>query len=228
MINISMLEEDLNRDGYSLIKNYRTPIECDEIKELFEKESLFRKVVSMERYRFGKGDYKYFHYPLPKAIEKIKQEIYPYLVNIANHWMLILKKDIVYPNSLDDFTKQCKEVNQTLPTALILRYERGGFNTLHQDIYGKIFFPFQIVLCLSKVNQDFSGGEFVITESQYRAQSRAKVISADKGDLLVITTNFRPILGKKGYSMSTVKHGVSTIHAGERFSLGIIFHDAVS
>jgi len=182
----------------------------------------------MERYRFGLGEYKYFQYPLTDLITEIRERIYKYLAPVANKWMEFLKIDTRYPDNHEALQKLCAAGGQELPTALILKYGKGGFNTLHQDLYGDIYFPMQAVLFLNQPEEDYTGGEFVLTEQIPRAQSKANVLKPERGDMLIFTTNFRPVKGSKGYYRVNMKHGVSPLHSGERHTLGIIFHDARS
>ncbi|WP_211217498.1 2OG-Fe(II) oxygenase [Segetibacter koreensis] len=181
----------------------------------------------MERYRFGLGEYKYFDYPLPGLIQTIKEEIYPKLAPIANKWMNVLHIEKEFPCKFEELQRLCHNNNQTKPTVLILKYGKGGHNTLHQDLYGDIFFPIQMVLFLNEPAEDYLGGEFVLIQQTPRAQSKAIVLQPRKGDMLIFTTNFRPVKGSKGYYRANMKHGVSEVHEGERHTLGIIFHDAL-
>jgi hypothetical protein len=182
----------------------------------------------MERYRFGAGEYKYFSYPLPSLINDIRQTVYPHIAPIANKWMEVLHLDQRFPATHEALRKRCHDHKQVHPTVLILQYGKGGFNTLHQDLYGDIYFPMQLVLFLSEPGDDYTGGEFVLTEQIPRAQSKAIVLSPRRGDMLLFTTNFRPAKGSKGYYRVNMKHGVSPVHTGQRYTLGIIFHDALS
>ncbi|WP_368571268.1 2OG-Fe(II) oxygenase, partial [Acinetobacter haemolyticus] len=170
----------------------------------------------------------YFTYPLPNLIERIRHEVYPHLVPIANAWFRVLKLERSFPSSHAEFLQQCHQHGQTLATPLVLKYGQGGFNTLHQDLYGEVYFPLQLVIVLSQPNMDFTGGEFVLTQQNPRAQSKAIVIQPQQGDILIFTTQFKPEQGVRGYHRVNMKHGVSTVLQGERYSLGIIFHDAVS
>ena len=181
----------------------------------------------MQRYRFGKGEYKYYSYPLPTCIQSLRTNLYKPLALIANDWMNQLSKEIQFPREHSELIGQCRTKGQLRPTPLILHYETGGFNTLHQDLYGEIYFPFQVVFPLSQVGVDFEGGEFVLVEQIPRAQSKAQVVSLNQGDALIFTTNFRPIKGIIGYYKANIKHGISPLLSGERYALGIIFHDAV-
>ena len=180
----------------------------------------------MQRYRFGSGEYKYFAYPLPAIIQQLREQMYPLLTPLANDWMQRLGVDLKYPSELETFLSQCHSKEQRRPTPLILRYEKGGYNTLHQDIYGEIFFPFQVVFMLNRPGTDYEGGELVFVEQVPRAQSRAEVIIPSVGDAIVFTTNFRPVKGSKGYYRTRMKHGVSPVKNGLRYTMGIIFHDA--
>jgi len=182
----------------------------------------------MERYRFGLGEYKNFDYPLPDLVQLIRENIYPKLVPIANFWMDSLKINKQFPFDFHRLQSECYANNQMKPTALILKYGKGGFNTLHQDLYGEVYFPLQVALFLNEPETDYTGGEFVITQQTPRAQSKAIVLKPRRGDMLIFTTNFRPVKGTKGYYRVNMKHGVSELHSGERYTLGIIFHDALS
>lgn len=222
------IAEDLNTKGYTLIPKFLSGQECDDITHLYDVVSLYRKTVVMERYRFGLGEYKYFNYPLPDVITNIRKNIYPYLSVVANLWMKALNIKTVFPGHLETLHEQCRNNNQMKPTVLILKYGKGGFNTLHQDIYGDVYFPMQAVIMLNEPGEDYTGGEFVLTEQIPRAQSKAIVLKPAKGDMLIFTTNFRPVKGSKGYYRVNMKHGVSEIHNGKRMALGIIFHDATT
>jgi hypothetical protein len=224
----SSITEDMHSNGYAVVSKILTSKQCEEIIQLYEEQDLFRKTVLMERYRFGKGEYKYFDYPLPKIIQELREAVYGRLSPIANQWMKALKTDNLFPNSLQDLLKQCQVNDQKKPTPLLLKYGAGGFNTLHQDLYGDVYFPIQTVFFLNEPDQDFTGGEFVLTQQTPRAQSKAIVLKPKKGDMLVFTTNFRPIKGTRGYYRANMKHGVSEIKSGERHTLGVIFHDALT
>jgi hypothetical protein len=205
-----------------------TDKDCVDLKANYYKADFFRKTVVMERYRFGVGEYKYFNYPLPEHIQQIRTDIYPHLAHIANAWFKALKINRQFPSKHTEFLQQCRKSNQQKATVLILKYSKGGFNTLHQDLYGEIYFPIQAVLFLNEPDKDYTGGEFVLTEQIPRAQSKVIVLKPKKGDMLIFTTNFRPVKGTRGYYRVHMKHGVSEVHSGERHTLGIIFHDAES
>ncbi|PZR26753.1 MAG: prolyl 4-hydroxylase subunit alpha [Citrobacter freundii] len=220
--------DHLNESGYAIIPSILTDDLCTQLIDEYGNKDLYRKTVSMERYRFGKGEYKYFRYPLPDTIQTIRDCVYPYLAPIANGWMEVLKIDTRFPLSHDQLKASCHAQQQLQPTPLILRYGAGGFNTMHQDLYGNVFFPMQVLFVLNDPDKDFSGGEFVLTEQIPRAQSKAIVLKPKKGDLLIFTTQFRPVRGTKGYYRVNMKHGVSEVHSGNRHSLGVIFHDATT
>ncbi|MDB5024516.1 MAG: prolyl 4-hydroxylase subunit alpha [Mucilaginibacter sp.] len=217
----------LNASGYALINKVLTGAECDTLVQQYDNEQLYRKIINMERYGFGSGQYKYFNYPLPGIIQQMRQSVYPYLAPVANNWMKVLNINKQFPGSLTGLIEECHAHDQTLPTPLILRYEKGGYNTLHQDLYGQMFFPMQMVLFLDEPGKDYQGGEFVLIEQRPRAQSKAIVLKPAKGDMLIFTTNFRPVKGAKGYYRVNMKHGVSEVTAGKRYTLGVIFHDAL-
>lgn len=227
-IDRDALAEAMNQNGYTIINNVLSNEQCDALIANYNQADLYRKTVVMERYRFGLGEYKYFNYPLPNIITNLRNSLYPLLAAIANNWMKVLKIETSYPTVYDDFLKLCHINGQTKATPLILKYGKGGFNTLHQDLYGDIYFPIQMVLFLNDADVDYTGGEFVLTQQNVRAQSKAIVLKPKKGDILIFTTNFRPVKGSNGYYRATMKHGVSELHSGERYTLGIIFHDALS
>ena len=221
-------QASLNEKGYAVVKQFLYPAECDELRARYDERERYRKTVVMERYRFGRGEYKYFSYPLPPLLQSVRENLYTKLVDVANGWMRALGLDHRFPAEHSELIEECRKKQQMQPTPLILRYGAGGFNTLHQDLYGEVYFPIQAVMLLSEHGCDFTGGEFVLTQQNPRAQSQAIVLNPDKGDLVLFTTNFRPVKGRHGYHRVHVKHGVSEVHSGERFTLGIIFHDALT
>ena len=225
-MNWTSVVDSLNANGYAIIPNVLSPQECGHLSGLYEDDYLYRSTINMQRYRFGQGEYKYFNYPLPPTIQSLRELLYSPLAIVANDWMQKLGTQLEFPSSHTELIKRCRQKQQNRPTPLILRYESGGFNTLHQDLYGKIYFPFQVVFVLSHEGRDHEGGELVLTEQVPRAQSKVQVLHPGQGDAIVFTTNFRPILGTKGYYRAKMKHGVSEIKKGTRYSLGIIFHDA--
>ncbi len=222
------VSESMNEKGYAIIPKIISDEQCNEIIKEYNNENLYRKTVVMERYRFGLGEYKYFDYPLPKIIQTLRETIYPKLSPIANLWMKVLNIDKIFPETFEELQSLCHQNNQLKPTPLILKYGKGGFNTLHQDLYGEVYFPMQTVLFLNEPDKDFIGGEFVLTQQTPRAQSKAIVLKSKKGDMLIFTTNFRPIKGTRGYYRVNMKHGVSEVISGERHTLGVIFHEATS
>lgn len=226
--NWADITESMNEKGYALLPGMISDDDCEVFKQKYTNTTCYRKTVVMERYRYGLGEYKYFDYPLPLLIQEIRENIYNYLAPIANSWMNALQIQTQFPSTFGQLQKLCHDNHQTKPTVLILKYGKGGHNTLHQDLYGDIFFPIQAVLFLNEPGKDYKGGEFILTQQIPRAQSKATAITPNKGDMLLFTTNFRPQRGSKGYYRVNVKHGVSEIWEGERHTLGIIFHDAAS
>lgn len=222
------MAKELHAKGFAHIPGLLRDEECRQLIEAYHSKELYRKTVVMERYRFGSGEYKYFSYPLPALIQQIRENLYPVLAPVANLWMNALGIEQQFPAEHRELQERCRSNGQLFPTALILKYGKGGFNTLHQDLYGDVYFPMQAVLFLNEPGTDYTGGEFVLTEQVPRAQSKAIVLKPRKGDLLVFTTNFRPVKGSKGYYRVNMKHGVSEVESGERHTVGIIFHDALS
>jgi hypothetical protein len=217
----------MNAKGYASVSRVLTGEVCDEFIANYDR-SLYRKTVVMERHRFGLGEYKYFDYPLPVLIQTAREQIYPHLAEIANEWAVRLNLDTRYPAWFQEFQAACHRSGQLKPTPLILKYGKGGFNTLHQDLYGEVYFPMQAAFFLNEPDVDYAGGEFVLTEQTPRAQSKAIVLKPGRGDMIIFTTNFRPVKGSKGFYRVNMRHGVSAIHRGERHTLGVIFHDALS
>ncbi len=218
----------MQRQGYAHVPALLSAGQCQSLIDAYDSPSGYRKTVVMARHRFGLGEYKYYDYPLPELVQQLRAQVYPQLVPIANDWMAQLGLDTRFPATLDALQHQCQQQGQTQATALILKYGVGGFNTLHQDLYGAVYFPLQLVLFLNEPEVDYTGGEFVLTEQVPRAQSQAIVLRPRRGDLLIITTNFRPVAGVRGAYRAAMRHGVSRLHSGVRHTLGIIFHDAVS
>jgi len=222
----SEIQASLKEKGYALIPEILSKKDCNELINLYPRQELYRNVINMQRYRFGQGEYKYFSYPLPQPVQQLREQFYVPLAAVANEWSSLLELGTIYPQTHADFIEHCHKHKQSRPTPLILHYQTGGFNTLHQDLYGEIYFPFQVVFVLSQRGIDYEGGELVMTEQLPRAQSKANVIAPNQGDALIFTTNFRPVKGTRGYYKSKMKHGVSELKSGERYALGIIFHDA--
>ncbi len=227
-IDWRLTRDSINSNGYVILPSVLTAAECDVLKQNYYSENLYRKTVVMERHRFGLGEYKYFDYPLPELITDLREKLYEQLAPVANTWMQELKIDLVYPERFSGMLKLCRENNQQKATPLILKYGKGGHNTLHQDLYGSVYFPMQAVICLSAPETDFAGGEFVLAQQIPRAQSKAIVLNPGKGDMIIFTTSFRPVQGSRGFYRVQMKHGVSEVRKGERYTLGIIFHDALN
>ncbi len=225
-LNWSTLASQLNEQGYASIKQLLTAEECRGLVDIYSQDSLYRNTIDMQRYRFGKGEYRYFAYPLPGLIARMRTTLYPHLAPIANQWMKSLEIPIEYPSDLNEFLDQCHKAGQRRPTPLILKYEPGGFNTLHQDLYGEVYFPFQVVIVLTEPGKDHDGGESVFVEQLPRAQSKATVVAPHQGDAIIFTTNFRPVKGTRGWYRTKMKHGISPVTHGSRYACGIIFHDA--
>jgi len=223
-----MLTIEMHHKGYAVVPGFLSDNQCKDLIGLYDNPAAYRKIVKMERYRFGVGEYKYFDYPLPDIIQHIRQALYPALAPIANEWMQMLNIDKRFPDDFESLQAECHANGQLKPTPLILKYDKGGFNTLHQDLYGEVYFPIQSVFMLNSPNGDFEGGEFVLTEQVPRAQSKAIVLKPGKGDMIIFTTNFRPVKGSRRYYRANMRHGVSEVHSGNRHALGIIFHDATS
>ncbi len=223
----SEIQTQLDQKGHALIQKLVDVDSCDEWISHYGTEGLYRKTVVMERYRFGKGEYRYFDHPLPDEIGQLRSAMYPYLAHMANRWMRMLKMDQQFPSDHRSFLEICHGQGQQKATPLILRYGVGGFNTLHQDLYGPVYFPLQLVIFLSD-NETYEGGEFVMTEQIPRAQSKAMVMKPSKGDAMIFATSFRPVKGQRGYYRANLRHGVSEVISGNRYTLGIIFHDALN
>ena len=225
-ISWEQVYRDLDAEGNAVIKDLMTSDQCDEIRSLYDKEDLFRSNVVMERHGFGRGEYRYFNYPLPDLITTLRTSLYPHLVQIANRWNETMGINVRYPATHADYIQRCHQAGQTKPTPLLLKYGTGDYNCLHQDLYGEHVFPLQIAILLSEPNKDFTGGEFVMTEQRPRMQSRPMVVPLRKGDGVVFAVNHRPVQGKKSVYRVNLRHGVSRLRSGNRLTLGIIFHDA--
>ncbi|MBP1995128.1 2OG-Fe(II) oxygenase [Paenibacillus eucommiae] len=225
-LNWNKLQQLLDEHGYAKIPPLLDESACKEIIETYEINDNFRNTIDMARYRFGIGEYKYYGAPLPALLQQLREGLYPELAKTANRWLEQLGRTADYPDLLADFLEQCHKEGQTRPTPLILKYEAGGYNCLHQDLYGNVFFPFQVVFALNQQKVDYTGGEFLLVEQRPRAQSRGHVITLEQGEGLIFPTHHRPVSGTRGYYRTTLRHGVSTVTSGTRYSLGIIFHDA--
>jgi uncharacterized protein len=220
-------KESLSARGYAVTDGILTAEECAEIVSLYPHDERFRSHVIMERHRFGAGDYKYFANPLPDLVTNLRTAAYPHLAKVANDWASAFGEDkSPYPSELATFLKICHKAGQNRPTPLVLHYEAGGYNCLHQDLYGEIAFPMQMVFLLGQQGRDWDGGQFILVEQQPRAQSKAEVVTADEGQAIIFTTRYRPVKGTRGYYRVNLRHGVSRVQRGTRYTLGIIFHDA--
>jgi hypothetical protein len=221
------LGQSLTEHGFAVTSPILSEAECASLVALYDNASRFRGQVIMARYRFGVGDYKYFAHPLPELVAELRSAVYPHLAEIANHWAELLgEKGRPYLRDHEAFLKICHKVGQTKPTPLMLHYEAGGYNCLHQDLYGDVSFPMQMVFLLGQQGRDWDGGEFILVEQQPRAQSKAEVVQANQGQSIIFTTSYRPVKGTRRYYRVNLRHGVSRVHSGTRFTLGIIFHDA--
>jgi len=217
---------EVNDVGCALTPQLLTAAECARIAGLYDRGELFRSTVEMARYRFGEGEYKYFARPFPEPVEQLKQALYPRLLPIARDWHAKLRRPAPWPDTLDEWLAMCHSAGQTKSTPILLRYETGGWNALHRDLYGDLVFPLQAVINLSEPGADHTGGEFLLLEQRPRAQSRGTATLIPQGHGLVFTTRDRPVRSARGWSAGPVRHGVSAVRSGRRFALGLVFHDA--
>jgi hypothetical protein len=220
------IARDLDAQGYATIGPVLRAAECTELIALYPDRDRFRSRVVMERLRYGVGEYKYFARPMPPLIEDLRIAMYRELAATANRWAERMRSRESYPASLDEFLKVCAAHGQTRPTPLILRYEQGGYNCLHQDLYGEVAFPLQFTCALSRRGRDFEGGELLLVEQRPRAQSRGEAIALDAGEGIIFANRYRPTAGTRGYHRVNLRHGVSTIKSAVRYAMGVIFHDA--
>lgn len=216
----------LDAEGHAILPAFLDPAACDEFVAGYNDAARYRSRVVMERHGFGRGEYKYFAYPLPARVSDLRQALYPRLAPIANRWNETMGLDLRYPAMHADFIRQCHAAGQTRPTPLILRYQAGDYNCLHQDLYGELAFPLQLAILLSQPGADFTGGDFVLTEQRPRQQSRPMVVPLQKGDAVLFAVHHRPVQGTRGPYRVNLRHGVSRVTAGHRHTLGLIFHDA--
>jgi hypothetical protein len=220
------LREQLDEQGHAITPELLTAAECAALADLFD-GGRFRSTIDMARYRFGDGRYRYFDHPLPDAIAELRGAFYRHLAPVANHWASLLRgESATFPLAHEELLERCREAGQERPTPLILRYGEGDWNALHQDLYGDVFFPFQVLTILSEPGVDFEGGEFVLLEQRPRAQSRAHVLKPPRGAFVIFPTQQRPNRGKSGYHRVGMRHGLGTVTRGQRTALGVIFHDA--
>jgi hypothetical protein len=216
---------ELNERGFAVVRGLLQAADCEQTTAYFDQDQRFRSTVHMERFRFGKGTYRYFRYPLPDFIAGLRTEFYRRLAPVANRWAGSLNTD-AFPPEHADFIDQCRHAGQDKPTPLLLRYQAGDFNCLHQDLYGPRVFPLQLICQLSQPGRDFDGGELVLTEQRPRAQTRAHVVTLQQGDAAIIASHHFPRTGKRGVYRATLRHGVGEVRLGQRVTLGVVFHDA--
>ena len=216
----------LDRDGYAVLPGLLAADECRDLVSLYDDRDRFRSRVVMARHGFGEGEYKYLAYPLPPVVEALRRGLYPRLAPVANRWAEQLRLKPNFPDTLDAYLARCHDAGQLRPTPLILKYGPGDYNCLHQDLYGELVFPLQATVLLSRPGEDFAGGEFLLVEQRPRRQSKGEVVPLARGDAVVFPVNHRPVAGARGFYRVTMRHGVSRLRSGARFTLGVIFHDA--
>ncbi len=216
---------DLDTYGAAVLPGVLTSAQCTTLADLYDRD-IFRSHVHMARHGFGRGEYKYFRYPLPDPIETLRTALYPHLAAVANRWNARMDIASRYPLIHSDYLEQCHAAGQLRPTPLLLKYGPDDYNCLHQDLYGDLHFPLQAAILLSQPGIDFTGGEFVLTEQRPRMQSRAEVVPLTQGDMVIFAVSQRPVSGTRGSYRVTLRHGVSRIRSGRRFTAGLIFHDA--
>jgi hypothetical protein len=220
------LAASLDERGYAVTPRLLDAGECRDLRALYADEGAFRSRVVMRRHRFGEGEYQYFRYPLPGIVEELRRAFYPGLAPLANRWRHALGEEGRFPPTLAAYLAECHKAGQARPTPLMLKYGAGDYNCLHQDLYGGEVFPLQLTLLLSDPDRDFAGGEFVLVEQRPRQQSRAEIVPLRQGEAVIFAVNHRPVHGTRGFYRAQLRHGVSRVRAGDRFTLGIIFHDA--
>jgi hypothetical protein len=225
-LDVVGLSEQLDTFGWARIPNLITAAACGEIASQYPDDRQFRSHIIMARHGFGRGEYKYFAYPLPQTIATLRTTLYPPLAEIANRWNTSMGVAARFPCDHADFIARCHDAGQTRPTPLLLQYGEGDFNALHQDVYGEHLFPLQLTILLSQPGRDFEGGEFVLVEQRPRMQSRAEVVPLERGDAVVFAVRERPVRGTRGTYRVNMRHGVSRVRSGRRHTLGVIFHDA--
>ena len=220
------MEAELDDYGSSILERLLTAEECDAVTAIYPDERVFRSRVVMARHGFGRGEYKYFGYPLPNLVDRLRTNLYPRLAPVANRWNEALRSDVRYPKQHAEFLERCHAAGQRRPTPLLLQYGEGDYNCLHQDLYGEHVFPIQVAVLLSEPDRDFAGGDFVLTEQRPRMQSRVEVMPLRQGDAVAFAVHHRPVQGTRGTYRVNLRHGVSRVRSGHRHTLGIIFHDA--
>jgi hypothetical protein len=216
----------MDEDGCSPTGALLSPEECGRVAALYDQPGLFRSTIDMERYRFGRGEYRYFDHPLPAIVQELREALYPHLVPVARQWAQRLGADAPWPDTLEEWLATCHAAGQTKPTPILLRYQAGDWNALHRDLYGDLVFPLQVVVGLDEPGRDFTGGEFFLVEQRPRAQSRGLVRTLEQGHGLVFTTRDRPVASRRGWARGQMRHGVSGVRSGIRRTLGLVFHDA--
>jgi hypothetical protein len=221
----SALADEMAAEGYAT-RILLPPAACQALAALYDQDDRFRKRIVMEQHGYGRGEYKYFGYPLPDPVARLRTTLYPPLAQVANAWRRTLGEPEAFPDALEDYLAQCRAAGQNRPTPLLLRYGAGGFNCLHQDLYGDLVFPLQVTVLLNAPGEDFTGGEFIMVEQRPRAQSRPIVVPLRQGEAVIFPVHHRPGMGTRGPYRLTMRHGVSRINSGRRHTLGIIFHDA--
>ena len=225
-IDWTTVETELDSQGCAVLPALLTPEQCAETAALWDDRARFRSEVVMARHGYGRGAYRYFEHPLPERIAALRSTLYPPLAAIANRWAAVLGAAARFPDDHETFLARCREAGQARPTPLLLRYQAGDWNALHQDVYGDIVFPLQVAILLSRPGKDFTGGELVLAEQRPRMQSRAEVVPLAQGDAVIFPVRERPVQGTRGWHRRQMRHGVSRLRSGLRFTLGIIFHDA--
>ncbi len=223
----AQIEEELNAHGCAQLHRLLSESECDELVSLYAREDIYRSRIVMSRYGFGRGEYKYFSYPLPGIVSELRVATYEYLAPVANRWNQAMGLETRYPATHEAYIRRCHDAGQLRPTPLILEYGKDDYNCLHQDLYGEHVFPLQMAILLSEPQRDFTGGEFVLTEQRPRMQSRVEVVPLHQGDAVIFAVNNRPVKGGRGTYRVNLRHGVSRLRSGKRHALGIIFHDAL-
>jgi hypothetical protein len=221
------LAEQLDEQGYALTAPLLSPVECDELISLYADSKVFRSRVVMERHNFGRGEYQYFTAPLPSLVAELRESFYPQLAEIANRWTERMNKSERFPPTLAEFLAVCHQHKQSRPTPLLLRYKTDDYNCLHQDLYGEVAFPLQAACVLNQHGRDYTGGEFLLNEQRPRAQTRGEAITIEQGQFIIFPNRYRPVRGARGDYRVNMRHGVSRLRSGERYCLGLLFHDAL-
>ncbi|GEO42736.1 prolyl 4-hydroxylase [Skermanella aerolata] len=225
-VDWTAISDALDAEGWAVLPRLLDPSQCRELAGLYDAEDRFRSHIVMARHGFGRGEYKYFSYPLPGVVADLRSSLYPHLAPIANRWNKTMGIDVRFPDQHAEFLRRCHQAGQTRPTPLLLKYGPGDYNCLHQDLYGDHVFPLQVAVLLSEPSEDFTGGEFVMTEQRPRMQTRPMVVPLRRGDAVVFAVLNRPVMGTRGSYRVNLRHGVSKLLTGRRYTAGVIFHDA--